>query len=366
MSKLHEQPAVVELAQNLGLDHRKNSVSEIVGFCTRKVEAWLSEARGVTTLSALEELICDRLQLVFEEICSDDDLDRVIKKYVAMKEFVFATLRDDLDETTFATTLERKNITRQSRDRYVAVIDCRGAKASRRFFTQWHEIAHLLTLVKQLQLPFHRSTLDKPPLERMMDVIAGEVGFYGPMFRPVVMAETCGQELSLDAVERIRSIVCPHASFESTLIACVGRFPQPLVYVEAGMGYKKDQMRELVSNQLDLFPIDKPKPELRARSAMGNEAARQTGFRIDKNMQIPETSTIARCFNAGEGQSDSGIENLRDWRHSDGRALGDLDIQCQARCSLDRVLAVLRPLTEIPLRQRAADPEPTSSVFEGL
>ena len=60
----------------------------------------------------------------------------------------------------------------------MAVIDCRGGKLARRFFTRWHEIAHRLTTHADRgdEEPAYRSEHD--PIERMMDEIAGHVGFY--------------------------------------------------------------------------------------------------------------------------------------------------------------------------------------------
>ena len=43
------------------------------------------------------------------------------------------------------------------------VIDSRGEKLARKFFTKWHEIAHLLTLKDQLEFVFHRTGAAKKP-----------------------------------------------------------------------------------------------------------------------------------------------------------------------------------------------------------
>jgi hypothetical protein len=67
------------------------------------------------------------------------------------------------------------------------VIDARGSKASRVYFTKWHELAHLLTLTDQLRLSFRRTHVAKifnPPEEALMEVIAGHFAFYGPFVKP--------------------------------------------------------------------------------------------------------------------------------------------------------------------------------------
>lgn len=350
MTRLHEETVVIRMASELGLDRKANPVEEIVKYCMCKIQQWLAEVDQVQTLARLEEIVCERLSLVFEEIWSNDDLERIVGKYVAMGEPVFVQLRESFDEATFATLLERRNIRGDAKDRYVAVIDCRGSKNHRRFFTRWHEIAHLLTIGRQLELPFHRSRVDRNPMERLMDTIAGEVGFYDPIFRPAVEAELAlNSALTFEGVERVRRQVCPNASFQATLIACVGRARLPLVYVEAGMGLKKHEQSELNSNQLDLFPMDKPKPELRALVANPNAAAKTIGFRVDKNMRVPEESVLYRLYLMtvadGEFTDIKGDESLNLWKHSDGTTLGDCEVRCEARRFNDRVVALVYPLT---------------------
>ncbi|HJZ56574.1 MAG TPA: hypothetical protein VKE74_16530, partial [Gemmataceae bacterium] len=77
------------------------------------------------------------------------DFDRIKAKYArAKKDPVFATMRlrfDDAENPTYGALVKRKNAGPDAPDRYVAVIDCRGNKLARRFFTRWHEIAHRLT-----------------------------------------------------------------------------------------------------------------------------------------------------------------------------------------------------------------------------
>ena len=46
---------------------------------------------------------------------------------------------------TYGALVQRRNAGPTDPDRFVAVIDSRGGKLARRFFTRWHEIAHRLT-----------------------------------------------------------------------------------------------------------------------------------------------------------------------------------------------------------------------------
>ena len=74
MSRLDQEHDVVALARELGL--RGDPVEAVVRFCEEKIGCWAEDVGGVETVAALEQLVADHLQLVFEEVCSDDDLEQ--------------------------------------------------------------------------------------------------------------------------------------------------------------------------------------------------------------------------------------------------------------------------------------------------
>lgn len=345
MTRMSDEPAIMRMASELELDWRRDPVGEIIAYCVRKIACWLKDFDPVGTIADLEARLCERLRVVFEEVWTDEDLDRVIRKYVGLGEPVFANLRDQFDDATYATLFERRQVTGDAPDRYVAVIDCRGRKGSRRYFTKWHEIAHLLTMTRQLELPFHRST-DRCPVERLMDKIAGKIGFYDPIFRPAVKkAVKQAGTLTFEVVEQIRKEQCSEASFQATLIACAMRAPVPAIYIEAKMAYKKHEEERLRSEQLDLIPLDRPQPMLRAHVSVPNESVKASGLRIDRNMQVPEDSVMHSLWVRGEGLDAvidaDGVESLRDWKHSNGDPVGDLDVRVEARLVPDKVIALV-------------------------
>ena len=105
---------------------------------------------------------------------------------------------------------------------------------ARRFFTRWHEIAHRLTTHadRRRTEPAYRSEHD--PIERLMDEIAGHVGFYGPIFDPAFRAAHGGKALlTFETVEAVIDGGFPDASFQATLFACTRKLPTPVIYLEA-------------------------------------------------------------------------------------------------------------------------------------
>ncbi len=344
MSRLDQEHDVIALARELGL--RGDPVEAVVRFCEEKIGCWAADFGAVESVAALEQLVAEHLRLVFEEVCSDDDLERIIAKYVAQGEYVFATLRNELGPTTFGLTIKRKHWRPESADKYVAVIDCRGDKATRRFFTRWHEIAHLLVLEKELDAPVRRSSHD--PIERLMDEIAGRIGFYEPIFGPVFTREHTQARLEFKTVEAIRVAYCDKASFQSTLFACHRRMNTPVVYVEAEVKYKADEERRLRSKQRTFLQDDPPVAKLRVGLAVPNQAAIDQSFRVVPNMRVPEGSIIHRLHSDSTGEQASGRENLGSWEFSDGNSLPDCEVWVDARKAGDRVIAIMQPTNETP------------------
>ena len=297
------------------------------------------------TIVELEALVCKKLQLIFEEFWSDEGLKDIIQKYTNQGEHVFASFRDHFDESRFAALVKRRMVATDAPDRYVALIDCRGPKAARRFFTCWHEIAHLLTMKPSERAElFYRSTTETSPIERLMDEIASVIGFYEPIFRPVLLQH---RELTFEAVDTIRNQFCPDASFQATLIACATRVIMPVIYIEAGMGYKKVEQEQLNSPQMALLPSEPPQAKLRALVVRPNDSAKDTGIRIDWNMEVPVDSIIYSLFYTMPTITTSletrGKENLNIWQHSNGTFLDSVDVDIEARRLRDRVFALIRP-----------------------
>ena len=345
MSKLDKERDIIQIAAGLQVDWQKNAVQNIISLCHGKISKWLKGVGRINSIQDLEVLVCGKLKLVFEEVWDDEQLTAVIRKYVKMGEAIFATLKDDLNDQTFATLIERRKIDGKSKDRYIAVIDCRGTKGIRRFFTRWHEIAHLLTLQGQLELPLHRSTTEKTPTERLMDKIAGEVGFYEPIFRPILEQEIAKDgNLKFETVDRIRQRFCPEASHQATLNACINKIDTAVLLITVGLGLKKEEERQLQSSQAEMFPVAHPERKLRVLTVAKSSSARGTKLQIHQNMQVPEKSLLFQLFFNADDNEAIGIENLSLWRHSaGGKALPFVDVTIQARKNQDRIVAIVTP-----------------------
>lgn len=362
MSRLEHAREVADLAKQLGLSTGPDPVAAILAHCRSRIDGWVAEDGPVPTAADLQRVVAARLQLVLEDVHTDDDFARIKAKYATgQRDFVFAAMRtkfDGGDNPTYGALVKRKNVPADAPDRYVAVIDCRGGKRQRRFFTRWHEIAHRLTT--DSDEPEYRSEHD--PIERLMDEIAGHVGFYGPLFEPVFLQAGGGRSLLTFGV--VRAVIqegFPDASFQATLNACTRRTPTPVMYVEAALAHKKEERRR---NQTPSLFGDAPPPgQLRAVTVQANDAARNEGFMIPKNMRVPERSVIHRLF-AGDDLADGVAREDLGWWESQGTPQPARAVAVEARKVADRVIATFQPVEpkrETPGRGRRGG----SPLFDG-
>ena len=344
MSSFDQEPQVFQLAKDLGLDWQHEPAKAIIRMCLARLEEWIRDLDGIHSIEKLQQIAQDKLHLVLEEIWEDSELDSLVAKYVAAGDYVFAHLKSSLDNYTFAELLRRGNVPADAPDQYVAIVDCRGEKAARRFFTRWHEIAHMLTLRPKDTLPFNRDSKERCPIERLMDAIAGEIAFYGPVFRPVLESTLDRHKgLSFDALEDLRRYHNPDASLTSTAIAAIRGMNTPAIFLQAEMALKKKERDELVSSQLTLFEMKPPEEKLRASIAFNNDAAKSIGLRISQNMRIPDSSVVARAMCDMSGRPLGGTEDLSTWTHSDGSTLPSFRVSIEARAHQDRVMALVTP-----------------------
>lgn len=342
MQALSDHPKIVSLALSLGLPGDR-SVEEVKAFCVAKVKGLLGKGNMPDSIEEIERIVCEKLNITIVEVWNEDHIDDVIDKFARKnKDPIFATIRDELRDDTFATLIRRRNQPGERGTHYVAVIDCRGDKYHRRFFTRWHEIAHVLTMVDQWELPLHRSTSNKDALETMMDIIAAEIGFFDPLFTPKVSSYFGDGPLTIHGVAILREAYSERASFQATLNACAQSFPQPVIVLEAEMGYKKAELQEL--DQGFLLPEERPVSKLRVTSSKANQAATNL-MKIPLRMRVPSESVIMKAFKCGSSLGPfCASENLDMWNTSNGRPLPDQSIWVEAKATPNGVFAVVTAL----------------------
>lgn len=266
---------IIQLAKDLNLPGFKPE-EEIIDFCFNKIGQWLSESnQEIKTLGKLLKYVEKKLNLNFEEFYSDEELDYIVNKYIKLGEIVFATIKKDFNDGIFASLIKIKKDTISYN--YIAVIDCRDNKKYRKYFSRWHEISHILTSRNiSFEKPLHRSfniKSENDPIEKLMDNIAGEIGFYYPIFTKHLEPLLKKDGFRFDIIPEINKKCEIDSSFISTLIACFNQADIPMIYIEVGLGLKKDEISEI--NQGSLFGSEYlPKPKLRVLKVRNNKSAK--------------------------------------------------------------------------------------------
>ena len=328
------------MARDLGLKPSDNVVRDILRYCDGRIRKLLSDFTDEHTPASILEWLASKLGTRFEVIRTDSELTAVHGKYVALGEIGFVDLFNELSHDVFGITI-RRHKQKPFELPFVSVIDCRGPKISARYFTKWHEIAHLLTMTDQLRLVFRRtqcSTESKEPEEALMDIIAGQFGF-----RPPSNFEFVTDEISFEAVENLRTLLCAEASKQAALISFVKFWPSPCILLTAKMGMRKSEERQIVQSRFDF--VEAPTEYLRAVKVTLSDAAREAGFTIFRNMRVPESSIIHRVYSEPL-QELEGDEDLNMWGSSDGSFLPRCRINVKARKSWDGVEALITPLSK--------------------
>lgn len=333
--KLANKSEVFALAQDLGLKPSNDPVRDILKYVRKRVLSYLQEF-PCERLTDLLGVVAAKVDTLFLEVDTDADLRQIRAKYVAAGEFCFAEIDSEFaDSDTFGITYRLKN-PKPGERKFVSVIDCRGDKGWRSYFTKWHELAHLLTLTTQQRLKFYRTHADsahKDPEESVMDVVAGNIGF----FDEIVRKYTKGP-ISFQVIGELKARLCPEASGQASLFGFLQAWPTPGILIEAEWAWKKRDRERVANGSLRVVPD----AALRAVHVTVNEAARNGGLFIPQNMRVPATSVIARILQSDEAEMEA-HEDLSWWTSSDGGQLNLLPIRVIARRSHGGVQALITP-----------------------
>ena len=323
--KLADKPEVLALAQDLGLKPSENPLQDILRYVRKRVRSFLKEV-PCERLSDLLRLVATKVDTLIIEVHNDDDVRKIREQYVVDREFCFAEIESEFaDPHTYGITYNLK-APKPGQRKFVSVIDCRGEKGFRSYFTKWHELAHLLTLTQQQRLKFYRTHVpedEKNPEESVMDTVAGNIGFFDEIVR-----KHAKQPISFSAFSDLKVRLCPEASGQASLLGFFQAWPAPCLLVDAKLAWKKRDAERIARGTLAIE--DAPEAALRAVRVTANEAARAQNFFIPVNMRVPKRSVIARVLD-GEDAEMAAEEDVSWWASSDGERLGAGAIRVVAR-----------------------------------
>lgn len=339
MARIALDDNVRAVATQLGVPLRVDPTTTIVDRCVHKVAMWATELGPPGSPDELLDIVCEKLRLRFELIEQDADLGPIKQKYLAQKELAFVDLDREFNATTDAVVIRLQHQPAWSNVRYVAVIDGRGAKQSRVWFSKWHEIAHLIA-EPQTKFMFRRTqAFKREPVERLMDQIAGALAFYEPLFLPSLRkADVDLARPTLRGLVEFASSESAHASLQATLTAALRYIEVPAILIEAKPGLKSsERSREQGRSSRAL-------PKLRAISAAHNPAALRARIFVHRNMRVPKESVISKVFSRHLDLEFVPHTECLSWWESEGKKLPRHPVVVEAMSAgNDRVLALCVP-----------------------
>jgi hypothetical protein len=334
---------VRDVVRNLGISSRGDPTPLVVDRCVLRVAGWCTEIGQPDTFEDLLEIVAAKLRLRFEVVESDDDLARVRSAYLGLGELCFVELEKDFREGTDAVVVRLQHVKPWSDVIFVAVVDGRGLKRSRVWFSKWHEIAHLIA-EPQTSFVFRRTTTFKrEPIERLMDQIAAALAFYEPLFLPALRAH--GVDFDQPRLKQLREFHkarCQFASLHATLQAVLRHVKVPAILIEAKPAVRVRAAHATSSASAGI-------PSLRAVTTAHNPAAQRARFFIHRNMRIPKGSVIARVLKGRIAAHEFLImrEDMS-WWESDGERLPPTPVFVEAmRAGDDRALALCTKATDV-------------------
>lgn len=342
MPQLARDPKVIKLARDLGLPMRGDALAHIRAYAIATVERIITESPlPIGSLDMLRRMVADKYRVRLEFLREDADVERIAGQHPDFHGGLLPRLTQEfLLASTEGITLERDEWDPRV-FRYLAVIDARGDRGARAYFTAWHEITHLILHPAQLPFPgFRRSPLradfglnsSKDPLESVVDHVAGRLAFLPKLFAPVLTTALEREGgFTFRSIDAARTAADPLPSLFATAMGSLDFALVPTLLVEVGLGYKKSEARTLRSPQqtLAFAPVD-AEAKLRLLKAIRNDRAANSALGIRQNMRVPGDSVLAQAFASDVDAEYDAMEEQGWWETSASGALESLPLRVQA------------------------------------
>jgi len=354
MNEFGRHPKIARLAQDLGLRPQRNPLPQIRDYALNRVASFL-EKFPAQSLDELLDVVAACLSVYVEYIKDDSDVDRIAKEQGA---FFDCNLRALLQAEFLRGDTEgvvlQPDLIEVGDLKHLAVVDSRGDRKWRTYFTAWHELSHLLISPEGLPEPVRRtpspSFRSKDPIEQVVDDIAGRVAFYMPIFEPILAGALAhAGELSLSTIEAVRIQAAPEASFFATTLAVMRLVQEGACVFQVELALKKEEQKLLSAPQLSLpgLTLPTPQPKLRVQRIIPDNSPKQL-VKIFKNMRVPFRSIINQSYlQESDGIILTADEDLSWWETSRGGPLAPLPVRVSALRRGSYLYAMIRPLTDV-------------------
>jgi hypothetical protein len=324
-SRIDADPDVRAIARALGIKQARGLASAIRDAAVDRVESTFavlgSEPRS---LDELREVVHHDAGLHVVRITSNEDLAAAQRDFAPELRGLPKQLAFEFETDTEALVLRRTTKDRLSNSKYVALVDARGNRENRAWFGEWHETAHTLVPDPANNQVLRRTRRERPePVEQVIDLIAGSIGFWAPIVKPVLVANLASGVDVLAAFEATRKELAPDASREASYRAFANMLSVPLIIMWVDYGCRAADRRAGGNPARSLA--------LRAKTVIRSDLAMKRGLNVPVNFRIPSDSVITR---ATAGRLCTALVELSDlghWRDSTGQTLRAGPVKITAR-----------------------------------
>lgn len=296
-------------AHALGLRGSRGLRSAIVRSSVERIQGWAEEfGIAFTGVEDVLELVKNQTRVETVRVESDEQLAEIARQYsrdVATRQ---VQLEFEFNRMNTEALVFQRDQQARSAPKFVAVVDARGDRVNRAWFGERHEPTHLLIRDPSTGLVWRRRGADKPtPVERLVDDVASEIGFWAPFVEPLVREELRRGGPVLEAFERLRAAIAPEASRAASYRAFARYVETPLLIVYCKESCRKaDEKLGRLSGSW----------ALRVADAIESPSARRESLFIPDNYRIPTHSCIHSSVRSGLPLVED--DNLWLWTDSSG------------------------------------------------
>lgn len=305
-ARIDRDPDVQRIAKSLGIvgpNLRAKLVTHSVEVVRRHLDRFRIEP---ATLADVHDVVLDLTRVKVQRVETDEQLRRLSKD---LKRRVPVQLEFEFERNTEALVVRDPDADRRTPS-FSAIIDARGDRRFRAWFSERHEPIHVLLPDPSDTAVWRRTTAERPePLEQVIDASAAAIAFWEPLVRPELALALREESSMLDAFDRVRRVLAPDASQEASYRALVRLTRAPLVVLRTDFACRRgdhgNKERSLA---------------LRATTIMWNDAAEQAGMVVWRNFRIPMHSIIHEA-QATAFETLMQDDDLHTWRTEKGEPL---------------------------------------------
>jgi hypothetical protein len=309
------------IAKSIGIDEAtERSVERIRDYVTNKLEEAVA-GRQIEDLDDLRLAIEIETDVRVKVLESTSDLEELLSS-------------DRYEDTGLREKLRRSFVRGDDQGRWfnfdsadtegetvdLVVVDARGTEAHARYFTLFHEFAHVLLDYRPEDRSKDMSQAAFAAGEWLMEDLAATMAFENPVLDTPDEPFEKWDRLTFETIDDFRDSYFPDMSLLSTAIFCVERFPRPCCLIRVAKKRTPKQSSKASKNAGPGVPgVGRPQPEKKLRIDMMVEPedlprSVSNPIELDWWDEVPEDSILRDAYRLEPKSPRYAEENQAGWK----------------------------------------------------